>query len=79
MTARRKATRGPRPAERADLGELLTLPEVLATLRVAKSTFFRWRALGKAPQMIKYPNGSLMIDPRDLAAWIADHKEDAAA
>jgi predicted DNA-binding transcriptional regulator AlpA len=66
-----------RPAiSRADL---LTLAEVLAELDVPKSTFFRWKAIGKAPQTIKYPNGSLRVRRRDLDAWLAAHEEEAAA
>lgn len=60
-------------------GHLLTLAEVLAELDVPKSTFFRWKAIGKAPRTIKYPNGSLRVRRRDLDAWLAAHEEDAAA
>ncbi|MFI5839789.1 helix-turn-helix transcriptional regulator [Catenuloplanes sp. NPDC051500] len=54
---------------------LLTLAEVLAELGVPKSTFFRWKAIGKAPKTIKYPNGSLRIRRRDLDAWITAHED----
>jgi predicted DNA-binding transcriptional regulator AlpA len=64
------------PLRRADL---LTLADVLAELDVPKSTFFRWKATGKAPRTIKYPNGSLRVRRRDLDAWLADHEEAAAA
>lgn len=59
--------------------ELLTLAEVLAELAVPKSTFFRWKAIGKAPRTIKYPNGSLRVRRGDLDAWIAAHEEVRAA
>jgi predicted DNA-binding transcriptional regulator AlpA len=58
--------------------ELLTLAEVLAELDVPKSTFFRWKAYGKSPRTIKYPNGSLRVRRRDLDAWIEAHEEAAA-
>ena len=58
-------------AVRAGVSALLTLGQVLEELQVAKSTFFKWRAVGKAPRAIKYPNGSLMIRRADLDAWIA--------
>ena len=58
---------------------LLTLAEVLTELGVPKSTFFRWKAIGKAPRTIKYPNGSLHIRRRDLDAWLTAHEEAPAA
>jgi predicted DNA-binding transcriptional regulator AlpA len=62
---------------RAKRDELLTLAEVLEELDVPKSTFFRWRAIGKAPKAIKYPNGSLHVRRRDLDAWLEAHEEAA--
>jgi predicted DNA-binding transcriptional regulator AlpA len=59
--------------------DLLTLPEVLTELDVPKSTFFRWKAIGKAPRTIKYPNGSLRVRRRDLDAWLTAHEEAYAA
>lgn len=64
---------------RSARGHLLTLPEVLAELDVPKSTFFRWKATGKAPRTIKYPNGSLRVRRADLDAWIDAHAEPEAA
>lgn len=71
----------PRPRERGL--ELLTLDQVLAELGedgrpLARSTFFRWKAIGKAPQTIKLPNGSLRVRRADLEAWIDAHEERAA-
>jgi len=57
---------------------LLTLAEVLAELKVPKSTFFRWKAIGVAPKTIKYPNGSLRIRRRDLDSWLESRTEVAA-
>ena len=59
--------------------DLLTLADVLAELDVPKSTFFRWKAIGKAPRTIKYPNGSLRIRRRDLDIWLTAHEEACAA
>lgn len=56
--------------------QLLTLPQVLAELEVPKSTFFRWKAIGKAPRTIKYPNGSLRVRRRDLEAWLRQQEEE---
>jgi predicted DNA-binding transcriptional regulator AlpA len=73
MTAPTSARRSPTN------NDLLTLAEVLDELDVPKSTFFRWKAIGKAPRTIKYPNGSLRIRRRDLDAWLKTHEENAAA
>ena len=59
--------------------DLLSLAEVLAELDVPKSTFFRWKAIGKAPRTIKYPNGSLRIRRKDLDAWLDAHEETEVA
>jgi predicted DNA-binding transcriptional regulator AlpA len=59
--------------------DLLTLAAVLAELDVPKSTFFRWKAIGKAPRTIKYPNGSLRIRRKDLDAWLDAHEETEVA
>jgi predicted DNA-binding transcriptional regulator AlpA len=71
---RRRTPKPPAPGN-----ELLTLVEVLDELNVPRSTFFRWKAQGKAPRSIKYPNGSLMIRRADLDAWIKSREESAAA
>jgi len=65
-------------AIRRDGAELLRLAQVLEELDVPKSTFFRWKATGKAPRTIKYPNGTLHIRRRDLDAWLDAHEEAAA-
>ena len=64
--------------------DLLTLPEVLAELGepgspLPKSTFFRWKATGRAPRTIKLPNGSLRIRRTDLDTWLTAHEEPEAA
>jgi predicted DNA-binding transcriptional regulator AlpA len=64
----------PNPASN---GQLLTLAEVLDTLRVPRSTFFRWKATGRAPRTIKYPNGNLYVRRRDLESWLSEHEESA--
>ncbi len=54
---------------------LLTVAEVLAELKVARSTFDTWRVLGVAPECIKYPNGQLRVRHSALNAWLAARVE----
>lgn len=59
--------------------QLLTLVEVLEELQVPRSTFFRWKAIGRAPRVIKYPNGSLRVRRSDLDSWLEEHIEGGVA
>ncbi|MCP2343394.1 helix-turn-helix transcriptional regulator [Actinomadura rupiterrae] len=54
---------------------LLTLPEVLTMLDVARSTFDTWRSLDSAPSCFKLPNGQIRVRSADLAAWLNAHVE----
>ncbi len=55
----------------------LTLAEVCAELRISRSTFYDWRAKGRAPRCIKLPNGGLRVRRVELERWL-DSREDAA-
>jgi excisionase family DNA binding protein len=57
--------------------ERLTVAELCAELRIARSTFYEWRAKGRAPRCIKLPNGDLRIRRSELDRWLDAH-EDAA-
>lgn len=57
--------------------ERLTVAEVCAELRIARSTFNDWRAKRCAPRCIKLPNGELRIRRSEFERWLAAH-EDAA-
>jgi predicted DNA-binding transcriptional regulator AlpA len=61
------------------LDPLLTVSEVLAELKVARSTFDTWRLLGSAPDCIKLPNGQLRVRRSVLDRWLAGHVEVRAA
>jgi excisionase family DNA binding protein len=50
--------------------EKLTLAEVCAELRVERSTFYDWRAKGRAPRCLKLPNGEIRVTRRDLDEWL---------
>ncbi|MEV6669951.1 helix-turn-helix domain-containing protein [Streptomyces sp. NPDC051162] len=58
--------------------EMLTIFEVLDELKdVSRSTFYRWRQLGKGPKSIKLPNGAVRIRRSELERWIATLEEAA--
>jgi excisionase family DNA binding protein len=52
--------------------EQLTVDQLCAELQVARSTFYQWRQLGKAPRCVRLPNGAIRIRRDDLDAWLAD-------
>ncbi|MFG1775249.1 helix-turn-helix transcriptional regulator [Micromonospora sp. NPDC049048] len=58
--------------------ELLTVSEVLAELRVPRSTWFYWRQTGKGPRVIKLPNGQLRVRRSALGRWLGELEQDAA-
>jgi excisionase family DNA binding protein len=62
--------------------ELLTIAEVIAELRVPRSTFCRWRQKGTAPRVMKLPSGAVRIRRTALDRWLRgledDPKEHAA-
>ncbi|MFD5387581.1 helix-turn-helix transcriptional regulator [Streptomyces sp. NPDC127074] len=52
--------------------EKLKLPEVLKEIDMSRAAFYRMRARGKAPKLIKLPNGHLRVRRSDLDAWWRD-------
>jgi excisionase family DNA binding protein len=50
--------------------ELLTIDEVIAELRVPRSTFYRWRQAGTGPPAVKLPSGAVRIRRTALAEWL---------
>lgn len=53
----------------------LTVREVCAELCISRSTFYEWRAKGRAPRCIKLPNGDLRIRRAELERWLAAHED----
>ena len=51
--------------------EQLTVDQLCAELKVARSTFYQWRQVGKAPQCIRLPNGAIRVRRTDLDAWLS--------
>lgn len=56
----------------------LTIATLCEELAVSRSTFYEWRAKGRAPRCIKLPNGEIRIRRTDLDHWL-DTCEEAAA
>jgi predicted DNA-binding transcriptional regulator AlpA len=55
----------------------LTIADLCEELGIARSTFYDWRAKGRAPRCIKLPNGDLRIRRTEFERWLTEH-EDAA-
>ena len=53
----------------------LTIPQVCAELNVSRSTFYDWRAKGKAPRCIKLPNGEIRVRRSELDRWLTALEE----
>ncbi|MET9340286.1 helix-turn-helix domain-containing protein [Nonomuraea sp. NPDC003804] len=51
-------------------GTWMSVPELLEELDIKRRTWQRWRALGRAPQCHRLPNGELRIKRRDFEMWI---------
>ena len=77
-----RRTRRKEPGVAGQPDELLTIEEVIAELRVPRSTFYRWREQGIGPRAMKLPNGSVRIRRAALDEWLRgledDQKEHAA-
>ncbi|MEU1569735.1 helix-turn-helix domain-containing protein [Streptomyces collinus] len=54
--------------------KMLKLPEVLEEIEMSRAAFYRMRARGNAPKLIKLPNGQLRCRRSDLDAWWAEHE-----
>lgn len=57
--------------------KMLKLPEVLAEIDMSRAAFYRMRARGKAPKLIKLPNGQIRCRRSDLDAWWAACEDEA--
>ncbi|WP_172382919.1 AlpA family transcriptional regulator [Streptomyces sp. MNP-20] len=54
--------------------KMLKLPEVLEEIEISRAAFYRMRARGAAPKLIKLPNGQIRCRRADLDAWWAEHE-----
>jgi predicted DNA-binding transcriptional regulator AlpA len=57
----------------------LTLAEFLEAEQVSKSTFFKWKERGAAPDTYKLPNGQLRIRRTAYESWLTNLEEQQAA
>ena len=55
----------------------LTITDVCADLGVSRSTFYDWRAKGRAPHCIKLPNGDIRINRAEYERWLTTLEEAA--
>ncbi|KUN76167.1 helix-turn-helix transcriptional regulator [Streptomyces griseoruber] len=53
--------------------QMLKLPEALEEINMSRAAFYRMRARGQAPRLVKLPNGHLRIRRSDLDAWLNSH------
>jgi excisionase family DNA binding protein len=53
----------------------LTIAQLCEELHVSRSTFYEWRAKGKAPRCIKLPNGEIRVRRDELDRWLASCEE----
>lgn len=60
---------------RLDHSGNMTIPEVCEELNVSRSTFYDWRAKGKAPRCIKLPNGAIRVRRSELDRWLSALEE----
>ncbi|MEU3971806.1 helix-turn-helix transcriptional regulator [Streptomyces bacillaris] len=55
--------------------QMLKLPEVLDELNMSRAAFYRLRARGLAPKLIKLPNHQVRVRRADLDTWLARYEE----
>ena len=62
-----------------DPDDLLTIDEVIATLRVSRAAFYRWRRRGTGPATVRLPGGAVRVQRSALQQWLRslqDNQED---
>jgi len=66
-TGRRSATLREAPTPEP---KMITVDQFCAELIISRSTFYDWRAKGRAPECTKLPNGELRILRTDYEQWL---------
>ena len=57
-------------------GKHLSVSEFCEEIGVARSTFYDWRAKGRAPRCLKLPNGEIRIRRTEADRWLDNCAED---
>ncbi|MFJ4552758.1 helix-turn-helix transcriptional regulator [Streptomyces sp. NPDC088817] len=58
--------------------KMLKLPEVLEEIQMSRAAFYRMRARGNAPRLVKLPNGQIRVRRSDLDSWLNRYEDHAA-
>lgn len=53
----------------------LTIAQLCNELGISRSTFYEWRAKGRAPRCIKLPNGQIRIRRAEFERWLDSLEE----
>jgi excisionase family DNA binding protein len=53
----------------------LTIAQLCNELGISRSTFYEWRAKGRAPRCIKLPNGQIRIHRAEFERWLDSLEE----
>ena len=53
----------------------LTIAQLCKELGISRSTFYEWRAKGRAPRCIKLPNGQIRIRRAEFDRWLESLEE----
>ena len=56
-------------------GDRLTIAQLCEELGISRSTFYEWRAKGRAPRCIKLPNGQIRIRRAEFERWLDSLEE----
>ena len=59
----------------ARLEDRLTIEQLCMELGISRSTFYEWRAKGRAPRCIKLPNGQIRIRRAEFERWLDSLEE----
>ena len=57
------------------LEDRLTIAQLCKELGISRSTFYEWRAKGRAPRCIKLPNGQIRIRRAEFDRWLESLEE----